>query len=97
MAARLKAVDDESLIPLSVQVYNRIKPLELAATEARMELNEAKKEIKARGLHKEAHTLCRKYAKRDPMEASAFKAALDEMWPEFKLPTQLTFDFEPAA
>lgn len=96
-SAKLKAVDDESLLPLSVQVYNRLRPFERDAIEARVAFNEAKKEIKQRGLNKEAHALCRKYKKRDPMEAAAFKHALDEMWAEFTLPDQLSLDLEPAA
>lgn len=95
--ARLKAVDDESQLPLSVQIYNRLRPLEREAAEARVAVNEARKEIKQFGLNKEAHALCRKYKQRDPMEAAAFKHALDEMWAEFTLPDQLSLGLEPAA
>lgn len=95
--ARLKAVDDESLLPVSVRIYNKLRPLRIEADKARQELNEAKKEIKRAGLHKEAHAVCSKYKLRDPLEAAAFKKALDEMWDEFALPDQLTLDLEPAA
>lgn len=96
-SAKLKAVDDESLIPVSVRIYNKLRPLERDAKAARVDFNEAKKEIKQFGLNKEAHALCRKYKQRDPMEAAAFKHALDVMWEEFTLPDQLSLDLEPAA
>lgn len=95
--AKLKAVDDESLIPISVRIYNKLLPLERDARAARVDFNEAKKEIKQFGLHKEAHALCRKYKQRDRLEAAAFKKALDEMWAEFEMPAQLALDLEPAA
>lgn len=88
MATRLKAVDDDSNIPVSVLIYNKIRPLERDVEEARTELNEAKKEIKAKGLNKEAHNLCRKYKRKDALEAAAFKKALDAYWAEFGLDAQ---------
>lgn len=98
--ARLKAVGDESELPISVQLYNKIRPLERDVEQAREDLNEAKKEIKAKGLNKQAHNLCRKYKRKDPAEASAFKKALDQYWGEFGLDAQQALpldETQPAA
>lgn len=100
MGAKLKAVDDESLLPPSVRLYNKIRPLAEAADEARIDLNEAKKEVKRAGKNKEVFNLCSKYKKKDILAAQSFKRDLDEMWAEFGFDDQKTLPLEatkPAA
>ena len=95
--AKLRAVDDEALIPASVRIYNRIRPLQQEADEARIAVNEAKKEIKRAGMRKDVHTLCSKFKKRDILEAQSFKDELDRMWDEFGFNDQARFNLEPVA
>jgi len=95
--AKLRAVDDASLIPLSVQVYNRIRPLQQEADEARLAVSDAKKEIKQRGMRKDVFLLCAKFKKRDILEAQAFMDELLTRWEEFGFNDQSRLDLHPVA